>query len=124
MNESLLFEGPIGRMRPEDVLQFVAQAGGAMHVQFDHEDRASGDACAVDLMVDAGRLVGLGPRGTGLRLGDLVVARGLPPAKATGSANAWSRTGSLPRTRSRISCGNGTRGSCGRSSPGSAAGSP
>ena len=77
MNESLLFEGPIGRMRPEDVLQFVAQAGGAMHVQFDQEDRASGDACAVDLMVDAGRLVGLGPRGTGLRLGDLAVARGL-----------------------------------------------
>lgn len=77
MMESLLFEGPIGRMRPEDVLQFVAQAGGAMQVAFDHEDRALGGSCAVDLVIDAGRLVGLGPRGTGLRLGDLAVARGL-----------------------------------------------
>ena len=34
MMESLLFEGPIGRMRPEDVLQFVAQSGGAMQVAF------------------------------------------------------------------------------------------
>ena len=77
MMESLLFEGPIGRMRPEDVLQFVAQAGGAMQVAFDQEDRALGNACAVDLRIDAGRLIGLGPRGTGLRLGDLAVARGL-----------------------------------------------
>jgi len=75
--ESLLFEGPIGRMRPEDVLQFVAQSGGAMQVEFAQEDRALGSACAVDLRIDAGRLIGLGPRGTGLRLGDLAVARGL-----------------------------------------------
>ena len=75
--EGLLFEGPIGRMRPEDVLQFVAQAGGTVRVAFEQEDRASGDAVAVDLFVDGGRLIGLGPRGTGLRLGDLAVARGL-----------------------------------------------
>ena len=31
MSFELLFEGPIGRMRPEDVLQFVAQAGGAVY---------------------------------------------------------------------------------------------
>lgn len=75
--ETLLFEGPIGRMRPEDVLQFVAQAGGAVCVSFEHEDRALGSPRAVDLKVDGGRLVGLGPRGTGLRLGDLAVARGV-----------------------------------------------
>jgi len=74
---ALLFEGPIGRMRPEDVLQFVAQAGGVMRVAFDHEDRALGSPRGVDLLVDDGKLVGLGPRGGGLRLGDLAVARGL-----------------------------------------------
>jgi len=76
-NEGLLFEGPIGRMRPEDVLQFVAQSGGAVRVSFDHEDRALGSPRGVDLVVEGGRLVGLGPRGTGLRLGDLAVARGV-----------------------------------------------
>jgi hypothetical protein len=75
--EALLFAGPIGRMRPEDVLQFVALAGGAVRVSFDHEDRALGSPRGVDLEVDGGRLVGLGPRGTGLRLGDLAVARGV-----------------------------------------------
>jgi hypothetical protein len=75
--EALLFAGPIGRMRPEDVLQFVAQAGGAVRVSFDHEDRALGSPRGVDLRVDGGRLVGIGPRGTGLRLGDLAVARGV-----------------------------------------------
>jgi hypothetical protein len=75
--EALLFAGPIGRMRPEDVLQFVAQAGGAVCVSFDHEDRALGSPRGVDLRVDGGSLVGIGPRGTGLRLGDLAVARGV-----------------------------------------------
>ena len=73
----LLFEGPIGRMRPEDVLQFVSQAGGTVRVSFDTEDRALGGPRGVDLEVDAGRLVALGPRGTGLRFGDLAVARGV-----------------------------------------------
>ncbi|MEP7027446.1 MAG: DUF4388 domain-containing protein [Candidatus Eisenbacteria bacterium] len=73
----LLFEGPIGRMRPEDVLQFVSQAGGAVRVSFETEDRALGGPRGVDLEVDAGRLVALGPRGTGLRFGDLAVARGV-----------------------------------------------
>lgn len=77
MSDGLLFEGPIGRMRPEDVLQFVAQSGGRVRVAFDHEDRALGSPRGVDLEVEEGRLVGLGPRGTGLRLGDLAVARGL-----------------------------------------------
>jgi len=75
----LLFEGPIGRMRPEDVLQFVAQAGGAVRVSFETEDRALGGPRGVDLAVDNGRLVGLGPRGTGLRFGELAVARGVVP---------------------------------------------
>jgi hypothetical protein len=75
----LLFEGPIGRMRPEDVLQFVAQAGGAVRVSFETEDRALGSPRGVDLEVDGGRLVGLGPRGTGMRLGELAVARGVLP---------------------------------------------
>lgn len=73
----LLFQGPIGRMRPEDVLQFVSQAGGAVRVSFETEDRALGSPRGVDLEVDDGRLVALGPRGTGLRLGDLAVARGV-----------------------------------------------
>lgn len=73
----LLFEGPIGRMRPDDVLQFVSQAGGAVRVTFETEDRALGSPRAVDLVVEEGRLVGIGPRGAGLRLGDLAVARGV-----------------------------------------------
>ena len=75
----LLFEGPLGRMRPEDVLQFVSQAGGAVRVSFETEDRALGSPRGVDLEVDGGRLVGLGPRGTGLRFGELAVARGVLP---------------------------------------------
>ena len=75
----LLFEGPIGRMRPEDVLQFVSQSGGAVRVSFETEDRALGSPRGVDLEVDNGRLVGLGPRGTGLKFGELAVARGVLP---------------------------------------------
>lgn len=74
--DGLLFEGPLGRMRPEDVLQFVAQAGMRARVSFATVDRVHGWPRAVDLVIDDGRIVGLGPRGTGLRLGDLVVARG------------------------------------------------
>ena len=74
--DGLLFEGPLGRMRPEDVLQFVAQAGMRARVSFATGDRVHGWPRAVDLVIDDGRIVGLGPRGTGLRLGDLVVARG------------------------------------------------
>ena len=75
----LLFEGPIGRMHPEDVLQFVSQAGGAVRVSFETEDRALGSPRGVDLEVDNGCLVGLGPRGSGLRFGELAVARGVLP---------------------------------------------
>ena len=75
--ETLLFGGPLGRLGVEDVLQFVAQAGLAACVSFETEDRAHGWPRAVDLAVVDGRLVGLGPRGRGLRLGDLVVGRGL-----------------------------------------------
>jgi uncharacterized protein DUF4388 len=66
-------------MRPEDVLQFVSQAGGAVRVSFETEDRALGSPRGVDLEVDNGRLVGLGPRGSGLRFGELAVARGVVP---------------------------------------------
>jgi len=75
--ETLLFSGPLGRLGVEDVLQFVASAGLAARVSFETEDRAHGWPRAVDLVVVDGRLVGLGPRGTGLRLGDLVVGRGV-----------------------------------------------
>jgi len=100
--ESLLFEGPIGRMRPEDVLQFVAQAGGAVRVAFDHEDRALGDTHGVDLVVDEGRLVGLGPRGKGLRLGDLAVARGLVERAQLESLAAGDAPGTGPRLGERL----------------------
>ena len=73
----LMFAGPIGRMRPEDVLQFAAQTGGAVRISFETFDRALGGPRGVDLEVDGGRLVALGPRGTGLRFGDLAVARGV-----------------------------------------------
>ena len=74
-DDALLFTGPLGRLGVEDVLQFVAQAGVTARVSFETEDRAHGWPRAVDLLVADGRLVGLGPRGTGLRLGDLVVGR-------------------------------------------------
>jgi hypothetical protein len=74
-DESLLFSGPLGPLGVEDVLQFVAQVGLAVRVSFETGDRAHGWPRAVDLTVIDGRLVGLGPRGTGLRLGDLVVGR-------------------------------------------------
>ncbi|MGH7724388.1 MAG: DUF4388 domain-containing protein [Candidatus Eiseniibacteriota bacterium] len=73
--DELLFEGRIGHLRVEDVLQFVAQSGWDAALEFESEDRADGSPRAVDLGVREGRLVGIGPRGTGLRLGDLAVAR-------------------------------------------------
>jgi hypothetical protein len=73
----LLFEGPIGGLRAEEVLQFAAQTGGRSRVSFEGTDRATGMPRAVDLVLDEGQLVGLGPRGLGLRLGDLAVARGV-----------------------------------------------
>lgn len=79
---ALLFEGPLGRMRPEDVLQFVAHSGLSARVAFETVDRVHGWPRAVDLMVDDGRLVGIGPRGCGLRLGDLVVGRGAATRRA------------------------------------------
>ena len=81
-DDGLLFTGPLGRLGVEDVLQFVAQAGVTARVSFETEDRAHGWPRAVDLAVADGRLVGLGPRGTGLRLGDLVVGRGVASRRA------------------------------------------
>jgi hypothetical protein len=63
-------------MRAEDVLQFVAQAGVRARIAFLTHDRVHGWPRAVDLVIDQGHVVGLGPRGAGLRLGDLLVARG------------------------------------------------
>ena len=74
--EGLLFAGPLGRMRAEDVLQFIAQAGVRAHVAFTTNDRVLGWPRAVDLVIEGGHVVGLGPRGAGHRLGDLLVARG------------------------------------------------
>jgi len=73
----LLFEGPIGGLRAEEVLQFAAQTGGRSRVSFEGTDRATGMPRAVDLVLEEGQLVGMGPRGLGLRLGDLAVARGV-----------------------------------------------
>lgn len=86
MSDGLLFAGPLGRMRAEDVLQFVAQAGVRAHVAFTTEDRVHGWPRAVDLVIEDGRIVGLGPRGSGLRLGDLLVGRGLVPRRALEAA--------------------------------------
>ncbi len=74
---SVLFEGALGRMRPEDVLQSVPAGVGPVQLRFEVEDRALLRLYAVDLWLDGGGLVGLGPEGAGLRLGDLVVARGM-----------------------------------------------
>jgi len=76
---SVLFEGALGRMRPEDVLQSVPAGVGPVKLTFEVDDRALLRPHAVDLWLDSGSLVGLGPGGTGLRLGDLVVARGVMP---------------------------------------------
>jgi hypothetical protein len=92
---ALLFEGPLGRMRAEDVLQFVAQSGLAAHVAFETEDRVHGWPRAVDLVIDDGRLVGLGPRGAGLRLGDLAVGRGWATRRAVEDAAAAGPPGRL-----------------------------
>ena len=80
--DALLFAGPLGRMRAEDVLQFVAQADVRAKVAFTTVDRVHGWPRAVDLVVEGGRVVGLGPRGAGLRLGDLLVARGATTRRA------------------------------------------
>jgi hypothetical protein len=76
-DDLLLFAGRLGALRPEDVLQFVAHTGLAVHVAFESPDPATGAPRAVDLILEGGRWTGLGPRGTGLRLGDLAVARGI-----------------------------------------------
>ncbi|MEO6463581.1 MAG: DUF4388 domain-containing protein [Candidatus Eisenbacteria bacterium] len=88
MSDGLLFAGPLGRMRAEDVLQFVAQAGVRAHVAFTTEDRVHGWPRAVDLVIEDGRVIGLGPRGRGLRLGDLIVGRGTVPRSALEAALA------------------------------------
>ncbi len=75
MSEDLLFAGPIGRLGAADVLQFVAQSGLAAHVVFETEDRAHGWPRVVELDVEDGRVVAIGPRGAGMRLGDLAVGR-------------------------------------------------
>jgi len=77
--ERVLFEGALGPMRAEDVLQGVPPGVGTVHVSFEVDDRALLAPHAVDLWVEGGALVGLGPRGAGLRLGDLAVARGVLP---------------------------------------------
>jgi len=86
--DGLLFAGPLGRMRAEDVLQFVAQAGVRARVTFTTQDRVHGWPRAVDLVIDQGHVVGLGPRGGGLRLGDLLVARGAVGRRALEDALA------------------------------------
>ncbi len=70
-----MFEGPIGRLRADDVLQLVAHLPEGARVTFETEDRVSGAPWRVELDVEAGRLIALGA-GAGLRLGDLVAQRG------------------------------------------------
>jgi hypothetical protein len=74
-DDRLLFEGPLGRLSADDVLQLAQGLDGAVELSFETADRASGQLRAVDLGLERGRLVHLGPRGKGLRLGDLAVAR-------------------------------------------------
>ncbi len=106
MSEDLLFTGPLGRLGVEDVLQFVAQAGVTARVSFETEDRAHGWPRAVDLAVADGRLVGIGPRGTGLRLGDLVVGRRIATRRAVEEIATAQRNGpslpARPRQDSRL----------------------
>ncbi len=90
MSDGLLFAGPLGRMRAEDVLQFVALAGVRAQVAFTTHDRVHAWPRAVDLVIEDGRVVGLGPRGTGLRLGDLIVGRGAVPRRALEAALSGS----------------------------------
>ena len=75
--DELLLQGRIGVVRPEDVLQFVAACEWPARIVFETEDRVTGDARAVELEIARGRLFAIGPRGAGLRLGDLAVAYGL-----------------------------------------------
>lgn len=93
--EELLFAGPLGAMKVEDVLQFVAQAGVRAQVAFTTEDRVYGWPRAVDLVIEDGRLVGLGPRGLGMRLGDLAVARGVVARSALEAALAAEGPGRI-----------------------------
>jgi len=78
-DEAVLFEGALGRMRPEDVLQTVPAGIGLARVSFTADDRALLRPYTVELWIEGGALVGLGPAGTGLRLGDLAVQRGIVP---------------------------------------------
>jgi uncharacterized protein DUF4388 len=110
VSAALLFAGPLGRMRAEDVLQFVAQASVRAHVAFTTLDRVHGWPRAVDLVVAEGRIVGLGPRGSGLRLGDLVVARGastraVVEAAATGEVADAGATDVAGRIGERLVAG-------------------
>ena len=95
-----LFAGRLGRLRADDVLQFVAQTPGGARVVFESTDRATGAALAVELEMRDGRLVALGPRGSGLRLGDLAVARGLVTRRdveaAAGEAPDKAAAGEAP----------------------------
>jgi len=102
-DDALLFTGPLGRLGVEDVLQFVAQAGLAACVSFETEDRVHGWPRAVDLAVAEGRLVGLGPRGTGMRLGDLVVGRRIATRHAVEAiASATADRPALPAVDRRL----------------------
>ena len=74
--EEVLFEGALGRLRAEDVLQSLPPGVGRARVSFEVDDRVRAATHAVDVWVEGGALTGLGPRGTGLRLGDLAVLRG------------------------------------------------
>ena len=78
-DEGILFAGVLGRMRAEDVLQTLPAAVGMARVSFEVDDRVLMVPHAVDLWIEGGALVGLGPRGAGLRLGDLAVLRGAVP---------------------------------------------
>ena len=78
MDDRLLLEGPIGRLTPFDVLQLAARLPEGASVVFETEDRVTGAPWRVELELDGGRIMGLGA-GAGLRLGDLVVARGFAP---------------------------------------------
>jgi hypothetical protein len=78
VDDGLLVEGPIGRLRADDVLQMVLHLPQAVRVAFECEDRASGAPWRIELVLQGGRLIGIGA-GAGLRLGDLVVGRGFAP---------------------------------------------
>jgi hypothetical protein len=78
-DDGVLFEGVLGRMHAEDVLQVVPPAAGLARVSFEVDDRVLASPHAVDVWIEGGALVGLGPRGGGIRLGDLAVLRHVVP---------------------------------------------